>query len=303
MRLLALHDYDAIAIAKIVREAGCSVGAFYPRFHNKDAFLYHVIASEFRRLQNDATSKLDLSVAPHETTSANVQWIVRHVVEAMTERKAMGVIRATIKLAAVMPMAIEPFEAYRKIVSDQAVALLAPELHKTTMQAVRIGIQIAMGTVTDAVLQKRPGPMLAGTPRMIVALTHVMAGYLGISGKRWSGNETEGEDTRPIHVEITEEPPEDGSLATFDPEFRRYIKKRRASATKLTPAVSKPRQARPALPSQSKKQVAAVTKPSKTPKATRQPDTMTIKVVKPPKTPPPSPERKPSRPKRRRRVV
>lgn len=290
VRLLALHDYDAISMAKFAREAGTSVGTLYARFPEKDAFLYHVIASVFRTLSGDAAFKLDPSRDLRESALVRVERLGRYVIESMTERKATGVIRASIKLATVMPMAIEPFEEYRKAVSDYAVALLSSKLSETKPEAIRIAAQVVMGTVTDAVLQKKPGPMLAGTPRMIGVLTNVLAGYLGISGKPWAKDETDGKDTKPIHDDLTEEPPMDGSQATFDPELRRFAKKRTDATTRAAPA----------LPSQAKRQI-ATTKESKTQKAPPRLDTPTIKVVKPPKTPPQSPG--PPHPKRKRRVV
>jgi AcrR family transcriptional regulator len=304
-RLLALHDYDAISMAKIAQEAGCSVGAMYARFSDKDNLLYHVIASVFRSLSNDAVSTLDPSLDPRESALVRVDRLGRHIVESMTGRKAAGVIRASIKLATVMPMAIEPFEAYRKVVSDQAVALLSPKLPKTSPEAIRIAVQIVIGTVTDAILQKKPGPMSAGTPRMIQALTHVMAGYLGVSGKSWAGTETEGKDDKPIHDELTEEPPEDGSQAVFESEFRRYSKRRVATPAKTQRAMSKPDQARPALPSSTKGPAVTGPKPGKTQGITPQSGAATIKEVKQPKvrTPPPEPPSERQPPKRKRRLV
>jgi AcrR family transcriptional regulator len=305
VRLLALHDYDAISVAKIAREADCSVGALYPRFRKKDAFLYHIIASVFRSLNNDAVSTLDPSLDPRDSALVRVDRLNRHIVASMTGRKAAGVIRAAIKLATVIPTASEPFEAYRKVVSDQAVALLSPKLSETPPQAIRIAVQIVIGTVTDAILQKKPGPMSAGTTRMIQALTHVMAGYLGVSGKSWAGTETEGKDDKPIHDELTEEPPGDGSQAVFEPEFRRYSKGRVATRAKTQRAMSKPDKARPALPSSTKGPVATRPKLGKTQGTTPQSGAATIKEVKPPKLPTPPPERPSERPppKRKRRVI
>src|SRR5262245_48964862 len=43
-RLVAERPFDALSVADITRAAGCSVGAFYLRFRDKDAFLRALIA-------------------------------------------------------------------------------------------------------------------------------------------------------------------------------------------------------------------------------------------------------------------
>src|SRR6185312_16157584 len=43
-RLIGERDIDAISVAEITRAAGCSVGAFYLRFRDKEAFLHALIA-------------------------------------------------------------------------------------------------------------------------------------------------------------------------------------------------------------------------------------------------------------------
>ena len=53
-------------------------------------------------------------------------------------------------------------------------------------------MQVVLGTITDAILQKHPGPMNAGSGRMIGALTNILLGYLGLeSGARWAGDEAD----------------------------------------------------------------------------------------------------------------
>jgi AcrR family transcriptional regulator len=42
-KLFAAEDYDKISVADIAEAAGCSVGAFYGRFPDKESFLISVI--------------------------------------------------------------------------------------------------------------------------------------------------------------------------------------------------------------------------------------------------------------------
>ena len=195
IRLLAQKDYEAISMARIAREAGCSVGALYARFPEKNSYLYHLVASAYRTLAHRAETELEAMPTRHLSLPSLVRLVVEHVVDTMTDARAAGVIRATIKLSTVKPIAIELFEDYRKEVTRLAIAVLSPRIHGNSTGAIRLGMQIVLATVTDAVLQPRPGPMVAGTKRMKDALTQVMLGYLGVSkGSGWAGEEADGED-------------------------------------------------------------------------------------------------------------
>src|SRR5665213_2528459 len=101
IRLLARKDYDAISMAQIAREAGCSVGALYSRYSEKNSYLYRIIAHAFRSMRDDAQRTLDRGRWQVEPANFITKQIVSHVVTQMTTPRAAGIIRATIKLATV----------------------------------------------------------------------------------------------------------------------------------------------------------------------------------------------------------
>jgi AcrR family transcriptional regulator len=228
-------------MARIAREAGMSVGALYARFPEKHTYLYRVVGEGFRRMKENAKSALERNLEARESASASVERIVRHVVGAMTDRKAAGVIRAALKLATVKPETIELLGDYRKLIADRSAALLSAKLHRTRPQTVRIAVQIVLGTVTDAILQKKAGPMNAGSTRMVNALTNVMQGYLGLSGGSWAWDESEGEDMATDIDELSEEPSSNAAVPTFDPEYRQYVRKRPSGKKKAPSVESGPR--------------------------------------------------------------
>ncbi len=278
IRLLAQKDYEAISMAKIARESGCSVGALYARFPEKNSYLYHLVGSAYRTMGHRAETQLQAMPTRHLSLPSLVRLVVEHVVDSMTNARAAGVIRATVKLSTVKPIAIELFEDYRKQVTQLAVAVLAPRLKGTSTGSIRLGMQIVLATVTDAILQPRPGPMAAGSKRMKDALTKVMLGYLGASkGGSWAGDEADRED----EAETVSEPddadendaPKDSS-AVYDPDLRTFRKSKGAAQQ---PHISKRRNSRSAKPS-----------PPAPP------------IFKPPKAPK-GPE--PSMPKRRHRII
>jgi len=225
VRLLARYDYDQISMAQIAREAGCSVGAFYGRYPDKQTYLYFLVASAFRTLTQCAHE--DLGKTPHRKRSAPfiARMIVDHVVSRMTAVKAAGVVRATMKLATVEPLASEPFEDYREAVSKRAISLLAQTSCISPSRQIRGGVQIVIATVTDAILQKKPGPLVVNSPRLNEALYAVLAGYLGFRTRLgWAGDDG-GEGDRPVATVVGLEEPHnlpEGHLAKYDPDMRTF---------------------------------------------------------------------------------
>lgn len=190
---LATKDYEQISIVEIVRGAGCSVGAFYSRFRDKDTFLQMVIAEAFRTLTDNVKRDFDPAQWGNVSRTKIVDGIVRHVASQMSRARLAGVTRAAVKLGMTKPDALEPFLNYRASVADCAVALLVPQLSfEGTARPVRIAVQMVFGIVTDAALHHMR-PLRAGSRRMINALSAVMISYLKLSAEKHSGESDDGD--------------------------------------------------------------------------------------------------------------
>ena len=285
IRLLAQKDFEALSMARIAREAGCSVGALYARFPEKHSYLRHLIWSAYLTLTERAETELEARRWRHKSLSPLVELIVEHVVSNMTTPRAAGVIRATAKLATVKPSTIELFEDYRATLTRLAVGLLSPRIRGNSVGAVKIGMQIVLATVTDAVLQPRPGPMAAGSRRMKQALTKVLAGYVGVSGRGGeAGDEADGEDdavTSDSQI-VSSKMNRDGT-EVFDPDLRTI---RRSALTSRRKGPISPSEARATVPKSGKAD---------------SPSPASAKAVTPPSIPKPPPE--PSKPKVKRRLI
>jgi AcrR family transcriptional regulator len=258
IRLLARKDYESLSMARIAQEAGCSVGALYARFPDKNSYLDRVIGAAMRSMQHAADT--DFVVVRWNTLplTGRVKLLVGHTVSNMASPRGAGVIRAAIKLATLRRAVMKSFEKYRSTVSNSALTMLATKGAKApTPGEVRLAMQIVFATVTDAVLQKQPGPMTAGSDRMKSALTNIMVGYLGLSKKSgWSGVEAEGED-EPVEDDVVEDA-SGSENATFDPDLRvmRRSKvpadprppKRKAKRASNVPEAKVPVQAPPKVP-------------------------------------------------------
>ena len=271
LRLLARKDFDNWSMAELAREAGCSVGTLYDRFPDKHAYLHWVISTQFRNLTDTAKAATAKAALSYRRSAAETgRSLVDHIVSELTAPTAAGAIRATIKLATVRPKAIEEFERYRKAVADHAVALLRDRLPKgVSPDTVRIGVQIVLATVTDAVLQSNPGPMSAGSQRMKSALTNIFLGYLGLTQKKqWAGTEAE-DDEGEIDNEIFGEPPKDGEFH-YDPKeqgFRRAKTPKGAESKKPQSAAKIQRP--PQKPTRAVVKIVPVDKPASKPRRRR----------------------------------
>jgi AcrR family transcriptional regulator len=266
-RLLAGNDFDAWSMAKLAHEAGCSVGTLYARFSDKYGCLQYLIDANFRVLANAANAALSPTLLGQLSPTQRAGLWVNHVVSEMTSPSAAGIIRATIKLATFRPDAIQKFEEYRKTVSNCAVEMLRGHLHKdVSPETARVAAQVVVGTITDAIMLQKPGPMTSGSRRMKAALTNIFCGYLGISEKRkWSGKEATDDEGR-VDNKIFDEPPTSGP-SQYDPKeqgFRRTkatnlskpsksqaVAQERRSPTRTPPKV--PKSARPAPPKRSRR--------------------------------------------------
>ncbi len=287
IRLLAQKDYEAISMAKIAREANCSVGALYSRFPDKKSYLYQLIGSAYRTMAHRVATELDAQPTHQMPLSSLVGKVVEITVNAMTDARAAGVIRATFKLSTVKLTTYKLHEDYREAVTQSAIAVLQPRVRSVSAGTIRVGMQVVLATVTDAVLQPRPGPMAAGSKHMKDALTQMMLGYLGVSGRRGrAGREAEGEDES-AHGTGVADPNNaaNDANAVYDPDLRAF---RTSKGAAKQPSISTPKNAKNA-------------KPGLAPRNAKSADTPAPPVVKPPKVPKGPLE--PIPPKRKRRVV
>jgi AcrR family transcriptional regulator len=178
--LLAKADYDRISVAKFASTSGCSVGAFYGRFRNKNTYLINVIISTFDAASAAAERELDPRRWRDASNVAVVHQIVYHVVNTMRDETA-GAARAALKRASVDPSACEPLFSYRSIVTEHAISLLEPRLPKSIgpRETIRTVMQIVHATVADSLFQNG-GPLRSGSPLMINELSELARRRLGV---------------------------------------------------------------------------------------------------------------------------
>jgi len=183
-RLLAEKDHEQISVAQLAGAAGISVGAFYQRFSNKDAFLGRVVHEGLHNAQQQMERELD----PERWQRSTAGEVTQAIVEAMMRGlhgPGAGVVRAALKRGHLDRKKLEPLLRYRTALTDSAVALLAPRLKgvRHPERAVRSAMQIAEATALDALLHDA-GTLRPGSQRMADTLSAMMLGMLGLADRR-----------------------------------------------------------------------------------------------------------------------
>ena len=165
-RLVAERPFDALSVADIARAAGCSVGAFYLRFRDKDAFFNALIA---QYLSEGRAETLAL-YATHEDDRL-ISALVAKTADRF--RRYSGLIRSAIRKRMEDPAVWEPIRRSGHFNADCFVAWLAQRHgHKLTTAediSARFAFQVLYGTLNNA-LVNQPGPLDISDPAFPVHL-------------------------------------------------------------------------------------------------------------------------------------
>jgi len=202
--LLAQRDYEQIPVAHFAQQAEMSVGAFYERFSNKDAFLGSVVAIRFSDICQRMEQRLDLKRWQHQSAAAVSQAIVTEMMRNLHGYGA-GVVRAALKQGHRDRAKLEPLLRYRTALADRAVALLAKHGdRKKPEHAVRAAVQMAEATALDALLHDR-GPLRLGSRRMAATLSAMMLSVLELTDEAADMGDDDGMIDMPIEELVVHE--------------------------------------------------------------------------------------------------
>ncbi|HJQ55705.1 MAG TPA: TetR/AcrR family transcriptional regulator [Vineibacter sp.] len=167
--LVEIRDFDSVSIAHIARAAGCSVGAFYFRFADKDAFFRAMIAHRLAEARQAINSLLD------EPPGDALHGLVTAVVESFRLRP--GFLRAALRKSMSDPTVWEPMRAHGHFVADRFLDRLSHDAgRRPTPDAesrIRFAFQIMNGTLVNA-LVNAPGPLHLDHPALASELVRAM---------------------------------------------------------------------------------------------------------------------------------
>ena len=154
--LLEGDAFEATLIADIAREAGCSVGAFYLRFPDKEAFFTVVIET----VLNDILAAARRSAADEKFSKGSAEAMLAKCVEfwVNTCRCYQGLIRTMMKKTLHSQDAWTPVRDMGQAAVEPFIELLAARCGETDNPVfdyrARAGFQIVIGALINASLHK-----------------------------------------------------------------------------------------------------------------------------------------------------
>ena len=173
-RLLDTQDLSALSVAQLTRAAGMSVGSFYSRFEDKDAWFAELLRVTGEQALQDTQALLAGARFARAGNALKVALIVRHVVAI--HRVHRGIFRASHSDAARSRLYWPQLHAYGQRLADAVFQALALHMQRVpaAQRRLRVGIalQLVFGTLVNAVLHN-PGPIGLHDKRMEAELTRV----------------------------------------------------------------------------------------------------------------------------------
>lgn len=181
LKLLADADYERISVARIAKEAGCSVGAFYYRYPDKAAYLRQLISEAFGRLEREYEREFLADEATDFRNGISLSEFVYFIVDGLGRSDSMGIIRASLKLGMIDPSALTKLTEYRRRIATDAVKLFSKGAsEKASPSRVREAMQVVFASIIDAALLPQSAEMTAGKANLPVALSDVAANYINV---------------------------------------------------------------------------------------------------------------------------
>ncbi len=171
-RVFAREGYEGARLADIAAEAGCSVGAVYFRFKDKDA-LFFAIAEAFA----EETSRMfaeRLAAAASAPRADVVRLFVTEMARVFGEHR--GLARAIVEHGFAHPLATETIFRVRDELADRLEATLNGGDGASASVPVRVMTQMVYGFLLAAVLNERAPTK--GEPAAVAELADACCAYL-----------------------------------------------------------------------------------------------------------------------------
>src|SRR5258707_6833099 len=163
-RLLRTENFEQVTIGRIAAEAGCSVGAFYDRFADKDSLLTALQEDIFWRQIDQARQELSAELWQSEPDDAAIRAAILFVIRTFTG-EAEGVLRAALIQSASKPVLWDPAKRSGPELGRIVIELIATRLKRDDAEsAVLIGLQLLYGVLVNMILHD-PGPLKLNSPK------------------------------------------------------------------------------------------------------------------------------------------
>jgi AcrR family transcriptional regulator len=196
-KALETGSLDAMTIGDIAREANTSVGAFYGRFENKEAFFAAIQQTQISAIWNEMQGLLEGLDARNAASAEIVEAIAVFWVGFFRANRGLYV--SAFKHASAQPGAWTPFKRLGWSSSALIVKKLLPRLTDRRIDdlQIRLAMQFVNGLLVNATIND-PGPITLHDPNMVEHVTRFLCLFLGIerSSKALCALRTPIEDRR-----------------------------------------------------------------------------------------------------------
>lgn len=187
-RLLQTQDLSSLSVAQLTSDAGMSVGSFYARFEDKDAWFAELVRVTGEQVLADTQQLLGSPRWRQAGSDRKVALILRHVVDV--HRSHRGILRAALCDGARSQLHWPQLHTYARRVADAVHLALGehmPQLPPAQRrQRVGIALQVVFGTLINAVLHD-PGPIALDDKRMEKELAQVFLACVTPGQKAFGG--------------------------------------------------------------------------------------------------------------------
>lgn len=183
LNLLNDVDFDGLSIETLCQRTGSTVGAFYSRFENKDAFinaLQRIVVTGARReiyanYENASWETLDQLVG--SIAKGALLWYRRHE----------GLVRASLRRANGERDMWTPLRELGELNISCAVprilAFLPPQAHESAVDRIRLAFQMLFGALNN-IVQVNPGPFTLEDRRTAPLIAEAMTGFIRAADRR-----------------------------------------------------------------------------------------------------------------------
>ena len=177
-KLLARHPWDDVTINDIVKTAGVSVGSFYTRFADRDAY-FESLAAEW--VARRAVQRLGVL----ERVGKGEDYFSRAILDTYrTTLDNQHFWRAALVRGAAQPAFWKPFRELGLRVMTRMLELREAELGRPLSDEetrhIRFAFQMANGLINNSIVN-RPGPIQPGSPEFEIELVRGLKAVAGVA--------------------------------------------------------------------------------------------------------------------------
>lgn len=175
-------NLDDIVLSDVVAAAKTSIGAFYSRFKDKEAFLNYVLEVALADAEAVTLQSIDTDAVWRDGPAHTIVAQIVHLYITQF-RQNRGLFRGSLRHYAVRDPETNPMRMANRRIIGLAVPWLAARLEERTAKAAdfeaRAAIQFLVGTLSNVLLND-PGPLHLDDDAIEPHLVRMMNRYLGV---------------------------------------------------------------------------------------------------------------------------